>query len=92
MVRGPEPTVSEARLLVRRWEFPTVEDLLSPPVPDPRWQISVKEFREDLQWAIVLPAETEPTDAVRQLLSELKHRGVSILYALPFSSLTTGLQ
>lgn len=66
-----------ARYLVRRWIFPSVEDVmgLSPPMPE-GWRITTKEFREDIEWVIVLPASTEVSEAVAQLLRELALRGV----------------
>lgn len=79
IVRGPEPSVEEARSLVRQWEFPDVNDLLSPPRPDQRWRISTKEFREDLRWAVSLRSDTSITPAVAQLLSELEARGIRII-------------
>jgi hypothetical protein len=79
IVCGPEPTVDEARRLVRQWEFPDVDDLLSPPHPDQRWRISTKEFRENLQWAVSLRSDTAITPAVAQLLSELEARGIRVI-------------
>ncbi|WP_031498445.1 hypothetical protein [Bryobacter aggregatus] len=77
LVRGPACSVEMARTLVRRWTFLTPEDLLglSPPIPS-EWKITTKEFREDIAWAIVLPAATEHTPAVAQLVAELRARGI----------------
>jgi hypothetical protein len=77
LVRGLKPDREMARYLVRRWTFPSVEDLLglSPPLPGD-WVITTREFREDIDWVMVLPGEGEHTDAVGQLLRELEARGV----------------
>jgi hypothetical protein len=42
------------------------------------WTISTREFRENLEWAIVIGGEGEPSPAVSQLLDELRTRGVKI--------------
>jgi len=77
LVRGIRPDLELARYLVRRWIFPSVEDVmgLSAPMPD-GWRITTKEFREDIEWVIVLPASTEVSEAVAQLLRELASRGI----------------
>jgi hypothetical protein len=77
LVRGVKPELEMARYLVRRWIFPSVEDVmgLSPPMPE-GWRITTKEFREEIEWVIVLPASTEVSEAVAQLLRELALRGV----------------
>ena len=42
------------------------------------WTISTREFRENLEWAIVIAGEGDPSPAVSQLLDELRARGVEI--------------
>ena len=42
------------------------------------WTISTSEYRENLQWAVVVPADTEISPAVTQLLSELAARSITI--------------
>lgn len=76
-MRGVKPELEMARYLVRRWIFPSVEDLMGVSAPMPKqWQITTKEFREDIEWVVVLEAKTEHTPAVAQLLGELASRGV----------------
>ncbi len=77
LVRGVKPELEMARYLVRRWLRPTVEDLLgtSPPIPA-EWKITTKEFREDIEWVVVVESETTVNPAVRQLLDELEARGI----------------
>lgn len=77
IVNGPQPTVAEARALIRRWELPVIG--FRAPADDPlgKWSICTKAFRENLQWAIVLSTDSGVTDAVRTLLMELEGRGVS---------------
>jgi hypothetical protein len=76
IVRGPRPDRHKALALVRHWSVirigaETPEDLRL-------WRISTREFREDLEWAIVTPGEGETSPAVVQLLDELRGRGVAI--------------
>jgi subtilase family serine protease len=43
-----------------------------------RWSISTREFRENLEWAVVVPGDGEMSSAVAQLLEELSARGITI--------------
>lgn len=69
LIRGVKPDLEMARYLVRRWTFPSVDDVLglSPPMPS-GWRITTKEFREDISWVIVLACSSVVSEAVRQLL------------------------
>jgi hypothetical protein len=79
VVRGPLPSRSQAFALVHHWSViqigKTTPTELSP------WRISSKEFREGLQWAVVVPANAEMTAAVKQLIEELSSRGIRIYNA-----------
>jgi hypothetical protein len=71
------PDRGTALALARHWSIiqigqPTPESLQP-------WRISTKEFREDLQWAAIVPGEGAMTAAVAQLLQELSARGIAIL-------------
>jgi hypothetical protein len=77
IVRGPRPDRATALALVRHWSLihigaPTLPDLQA-------WSISTREFRENLEWAIVAPGDTGHSPAVAQLLDELRARGIAIL-------------
>ncbi len=43
-----------------------------------QWQIRSREFRENLEWAVVVPGDRETSPGVVQLLGELSARGVTI--------------
>jgi len=43
-----------------------------------QWQIISREFRENLEWAIVVPGDAEISPAVTSLLDELSARGITI--------------
>jgi hypothetical protein len=76
IVRGPKPDLHTAQELVRHWSV--IQIGASTPADLQGWRISTKEFREDLQWAIVVRGERELSDAVKQLLSQMKGRGIEI--------------
>jgi hypothetical protein len=42
------------------------------------WSIVTRAFREDLEWAVIVPGDGEATPAVAQLLKELSARGITI--------------
>lgn len=76
IVRGPHPDRETARALVRHWSVIRIGAATPPELG--QWRISTKEFREDLQWAIVVPGDGETSPAVVQLLIELAARGIPI--------------
>ena len=78
IVRGPLPDQATALALTRHWSLIGI-GAQTPPALHP-WQISSKEFRENLQWAVVVPGEREMSAAVAQLLDELRARGIAIRY------------
>ena len=80
VLRGPRPAQAEAREIVAHFGLSLAQIR---PQPDRsgefrKWRISLREFREELAWAVVLPAGTTISPAVRQLLDELVARGVII--------------
>ncbi len=74
IVRGPRPDLETAVALVRRWSIIGIGP--AEPSPLDQWRISTREFREDLEWAIVVPGESEMSPAVVELLGELESRGI----------------
>jgi hypothetical protein len=79
IVRGPRPNRATALALVRHWSLirigaPTPPELQA-------WSISTREFRENLEWAIVVSGDTGHSPAVTQLLDELRARGIAVLDA-----------
>ena len=76
IVRGPLPNRVEALGLVRHWSWIQI-GATTPPGLD-RWRISSREFRENLEWAVIVPAENEISPAVAKLLAELSARGIVI--------------
>ena len=76
IVRGPLPDRETALALVRHWSLIRIGGA-TPETLRP-WRISTKEFREDLEWAIVAPGDREMTPAVVELLAELRGRGIPV--------------
>ena len=76
IVRGPRPSPEQALALVRHWSIIRIG---APPDPAfDAWRISTKEFREDLEWAVVVAGERPMQANVARLLDELRARGVEI--------------
>jgi hypothetical protein len=76
IVRGPEPNMDTAIQLVRHWSL--IQIGRATPSHLQPWQISTREFREDLEWAIVVPGDDEVSTAVIKLLEEISARGIAI--------------
>jgi hypothetical protein len=75
IVRGPSPDSETALAMVRYWSVINVGT--ATPAALDRWQIVTKEFRENLEWAVVVPGDSETSAAVRTLLDELTARGIT---------------
>ena len=78
IVRGPLPPRDTALALVRQWSVIQIGATVPPDLH--HWRISTREFREDIEWAIVAPGEGATTPAVSALLAELEARGIPILF------------
>lgn len=76
IVRGPRPTHATSLALARHWSIIGIG--ARTPEALAAWTISTREFRENLQWAMVLAGQSQPSPAVAQLLDELRTRGVEI--------------
>jgi hypothetical protein len=76
IVRGPQPDRATAMALARHWSIIQINRETPPALA--AWTISTKEFREDLEWAVIVKGEGEQNPAVTQLLEELSARGIQI--------------
>ena len=76
IVRGPLPDRAAALALVRHWSVIQIGGT-TPPALD-QWRISSREFRENLEWAVIAPAESKISAAVTELLAGLSARGITI--------------
>ena len=76
IVHGPMPDRATALALVRHWSLIRIGAATPPRLE--RWRIVSKEFRENLEWAVVVPGDREISHAVTALLDELSGRGIAI--------------
>lgn len=76
IVRGPKPGREAALELANFWSI--IQIGRETPEHLRGWTILTREFRENLEWAVVVPGASDPTPAVAQLLKELAERGVAI--------------
>jgi hypothetical protein len=76
IVRGPMPSRNQAIALARLWSVIRIGS--ETPEELRHWRISSKEFRENLEWAVMVRGDGEMSPAVRQLLDEMTARGVAI--------------
>jgi hypothetical protein len=76
IVRGPLPDREAALALIRHWSLIQIGST-TPPFLD-RWRISSREFRENLEWAVVVAGDGQISPAVTSLLDELAARGITI--------------
>ncbi len=76
ILSGPEPSESEAIAIARQFSLVKVGEPVSNVFE--KWEIRSKEFRENLEWAVVVPGDAEVSPGVSKLLGELAGRGVVI--------------
>jgi hypothetical protein len=76
ILSGPEPDEAAALALARHWSIIQIGDQKS--LSFEQWQIRTKEFRENLEWAVVIPGDKGTSPEVSQLLAELSARGIAV--------------
>jgi hypothetical protein len=76
IVHGERPDREVALALVRHWSLIEIGAATPPELGG--WRIVNREFRENLEWAVVVPGEHEVSAAVTTLLGELSARGIPI--------------
>ncbi len=76
ITRGPLPKPEVALALIRHWSV--IQIGATTPAHLVQWHIVSREFRENLEWAVVVPGESEISAAVTALLEELSARGIPI--------------
>jgi hypothetical protein len=82
IVEGPLPDRVTALALARHWTIIQIgqngQDGEAMPPSLRRWSMVTRAFRENLEWAVLVPGDSEVTPAVAQLLQELSARGIEI--------------
>ncbi|HEV3221090.1 MAG TPA: hypothetical protein VGZ48_15085 [Candidatus Acidoferrales bacterium] len=76
IVRGPLPDRETALALAQHWSI--IQIGRETPIALQKWQISTREFRENLEWAVIVPGDGEISPAVAQLLEAIAARGIRI--------------
>jgi len=76
ILSGPEPNEAEVIALARHWSILQIG--VETPLRHEKWEIRTKEFRENLEWAVLARGDGEISSGVAQLLAELSARGVKI--------------
>ncbi len=76
ILSGPLPDQASALALARHWSLIQIGEAKRPSFE--RWEIRPKEFRENLEWAVVVPGDRDISPGVTQLLAELSARGIII--------------
>jgi hypothetical protein len=76
IVRGPLPDREVALALIQHWSLIQIGATTPPPLD--QWHIISREFRENLEWAVVVPGDRKISPAVIRLLDELSARGITI--------------
>lgn len=76
IVHGPVPDWTCAQALARHWSLIRIGAITPPALTS--WRIITRAFRENLEWAVVVPGEGEMSQAVTELLNELAARGIVI--------------
>jgi hypothetical protein len=76
ILSGPLPEEAMALALVRYWSIVQIGEVKSPSFG--QWQIKSKEFRENLEWAVIVSGDRGVSPGVAKLLGELSARGAPI--------------
>jgi hypothetical protein len=77
IVDGPKPSPGAALRLVRRWSVIQIGSGIVA-TGDDGWRMVTREYRERLEWAVVVAGERPPQPAVVDLLNELRARGIRV--------------
>ncbi|HMD32905.1 MAG TPA: hypothetical protein VKG84_13410 [Candidatus Acidoferrales bacterium] len=76
ILSGPAPDEASALAMARHWSVIQIGG--EKPLSYDQWEIRTKEFRENLEWAVIVPGDGEVSPGVTELLRELSVRGVAI--------------
>jgi hypothetical protein len=76
ILSGPVP--DDATALALAWHWSVTQIGASKSTSFSQWHIRSKEFRENLEWAVIVPGDRDVSVAATQLLTELSARGVAI--------------
>ena len=76
ILSGPVPDDATAVALARHWSIIQIGEAKSSNWG--QWQIRSKDYRENLEWAVIVPGDRDVSPGVTELLAELSSRGATI--------------
>jgi hypothetical protein len=76
ILKGPPPDEADAWGLVRYWSL--IQIGIEKSQSFEQWEIRTKEFRENLEWAVIVPGDREVSPGAAELLGELARRGIEV--------------
>jgi hypothetical protein len=76
ILSGPLPDDASAIKMARHWSSVQIGGEKSARFL--QWEIRTKEFRENLEWAVIVPNESKISEGVVRLLAEISARGIRI--------------
>lgn len=76
ILRGPAPNEISAMAMARHWSIVQIGGEKTARFD--KWEIRTKEFRENLEWAVIVPGGGEISTGVLKLLAEIAARGIQI--------------
>ncbi len=76
ILSGPVPAEDQALALARHFSLVRIGQPTSSRFD--AWHLRDKEFRENLEWAVVVPGDRPLSTPVAELLAELRARNVKI--------------
>lgn len=77
ILSGPAPDEASAVAMARHWSIIQIGGEKTARFE--KWEIRTKEFRENLEWVVIVPCESEISAGVLKLLAEISARGIQIL-------------
>jgi hypothetical protein len=76
ILNGRAPDESSAVAMARHWSIVQIGGQKTGQFRE--WKIRTKEFRENLEWAVIVPGDGEISEGVLKLLTEIAARGIQI--------------
>jgi hypothetical protein len=76
ILSGTAPDEASAVKMARHWSIVQIGQEKTARFE--KWEIRTKEFRENLEWAVIVPGSGEISAEVLKLLAEISARGVQI--------------
>jgi hypothetical protein len=76
ILKGPPPGEVDALRLAGYWSV--IQIGMKKSQSFEQWEIRTKEFRENLEWAVIVPGDRDVSPGAAELLGELAARGIEV--------------